>query len=127
MLDYLRRAWRRNPMLVLLIGGVNAIGGVLVVLLRWARGEVALGFEPRLAGFFCSLVRREAGQRSGITGRRSSRSSTVSKPTCRHSCATGARSTTRLYYTPVGELHAFALRRARLRRRSFFFLHFQRC
>ena len=87
----------------------------------------ALGFEPRLAGFFCSLVRREAGQRSGITGRRSSRSSTVSKPTCRHSCATGARSTTRLYYTPVGELHAFALRRARLRRRSFFFLHFQRC
>ena len=37
----------------------------------------------------------------GITGRRSSRSSTVSKPTCRHSCATGARSTTRLYYTPL--------------------------
>ena len=35
------------------------------------------------------------------TGRRSSWSSTVSKPTRRHSCATGARDTTKLYYTPI--------------------------
>ena len=39
------------------------------------------------------------------TGRRSSWSSTVSKPTRRHSCATGARDTTKLYYTPIDFVH----------------------
>ena len=62
------------------------------------------------------------------TGQRSSWSSTVSKPTCRHSCATGARYTTKLYYTPDGDHYgqAFACRRARFLRRNFFLRHFHR-
>ena len=52
-----------------------------------------------------------------------------SKPTRRHSRATGARDTTKLYYTPVCCYlrHQFlACRRARFRRRNFFLRHFQR-
>jgi|GEM_PF-2830184 hypothetical protein len=62
------------------------------------------------------------------TGRRSSWSSTVSKPTRRHSCATGARDTTKLYYTPMDctPHQALACLRARLRRRSFLRRHFHR-
>ena len=49
-----------------------------------------------------------------------------SKPTRRHSRATGARDTTKLYYTPsVYQLNQFlACRRARFLRRSFFLRHF---
>ena len=77
----------------------------------------AQGFEPRLADIFwaphtfmCVDVRCET--RVGIpVGHQ------LSANTCRHSRATGARSTTRLYYTPVetyqrikpwtGAVHAF--------------------
>ena len=51
-----------------------------------------------------------------------------SKPTRRHSRATGARDTTKLYYTPLcyPKHQFFACRRARFRRRNFFLRHFQR-
>ena len=52
-----------------------------------------------------------------------------SKPTRLHSCATGARDTTKLYYTPVCCYHRhqlLACRRARFRRRNFFLRHFHR-
>ena len=49
-----------------------------------------------------------------------------SKPTRLHSCATGARDTTKLYYTPSVHLQNqfLACRRARFLRRSFFLRHF---
>ena len=52
-----------------------------------------------------------------------------SKPTRRHSRATGARDTTKLYYTPVccyPRHQLLACRRARFRRRNFFLRHFHR-
>lgn len=52
-----------------------------------------------------------------------------SKPTRRHSRATGARDTTKLYYTPLciqPKAQFLACRRARFRRRNFFLRHFQR-
>ena len=52
-----------------------------------------------------------------------------SKPTRRHSRATGARDTTKLYYTPVCCYpwhQLLACRRARFRRRNFFLRHFHR-
>ena len=51
-----------------------------------------------------------------------------SKPTRLHSCATGARDTTKLYYTPSAhhQIQFFACRRARFRRRNFFLRHFHR-
>ena len=52
-----------------------------------------------------------------------------SKPTRRHSRATGARDTTKLYYTPNvihSEDHDLACLRARFRRRNFFLRHFHR-
>ena len=49
-----------------------------------------------------------------------------SKPTRRHSRATGARDTTKLYYTPLVHLQNqfLACRRARFLRRNFFLRHF---
>ena len=64
----------------------------------------ALGFEPRSAGVFhlaCTWIAHALGLRQvgAPVGHQSHQ-----KPSRRHSRATGARGTTRLYYTPVGVL-----------------------
>ena len=70
---------------------------------KWVKILVgALGFEPRLAGFFRSArtrsMRALGSRRVGApVGHQIHQI-----PTRRHSRATGARGTTRLYYTPVG-------------------------
>ena len=67
----------------------------------WVNVEVgAQGFEPCPAGFFFRTAASFCESCGKVTGRCSSWSSTFSKPTRRHSRATGARSTTKLYYTP---------------------------
>jgi hypothetical protein len=77
-----RRRWPNN----VVVDGIE----------RW--GHRDLNPARRVSsGSRCSCV---SERRAGDTGRRSSWSSTVSKPTRRHSRATGARSTTKLYYTP---------------------------
>ncbi len=64
----------------------------------------ALGFEPRSAGVFrfsCAIPEPHTlGSRR--VGAPVGHQTTFSKPTCRHSRATGARGTARLYYTPIG-------------------------
>jgi len=91
----------------------------------------AQGFEPRPAGIFCSAtvllcVRLVAGNsRVGLPVDHH-----LSEHTTRHSRATGASYTTRLYYTPLvnhKQNHCLAWRRARFLRRSFFLRHFHRC
>ena len=69
---------------------------------RKSRLVGALGFEPRSAGVFrlaCTRYAHALGLRQvgAPVGHQIHQ-----KPTRRHSRATGARGTTRLYYTPVG-------------------------
>ena len=87
----------------------------------------AEGFEPPPADFFwnrpCLWARSAGCNRSALQ-----LVINFSKPTRLHSCATGARDTTKLYYTPFcyPKHQFFACRRARFRRRNFFLRHFQR-